>query len=91
MKIINFIYQLRLLVDIFMEIQAFKYLAVGLLGISFAGAAVGVGLVVSKALEGISRNPSSENSVSKYMFIGAGLAEAMGLFGLVLALLLMFA
>ena len=74
-----------------MEIQAFKYLAVGLLGISFAGAAVGVGLVVSKALEGISRNPSSENSVSKYMFIGAGLAEAMGLFGLVLALLLMFA
>ena len=80
-----------MLVDIFMEIQAFKYLAVGLLGISFAGAAVGVGLVVSKALEGISRNPSSENSVSKYMFIGAGLAEAMGLFGLVLALLLMFA
>ena len=74
-----------------MEIQAFKYLAVGLLGCAFGGAAIGVGLVVGRALEGIARNPSAEGSISKYMFIGAGLAEAMGLFGLVLALLLMFA
>jgi len=74
-----------------MEVQAFKYLAVGLLGLSFAGAAIGVGLIVSSALSGISRNPSAEGSISKYMFVGAGLAEAMGLFGLVLALLLMFA
>jgi F-type H+-transporting ATPase subunit c len=74
-----------------MEVQAFKYLAAGILGIAFGGAAIGVGLVFSSALQGISRNPSVENTVSKYMFIGAGLAEAMGLFGLVLALLLMFA
>lgn len=74
-----------------MEVQAFKFLAVGLLGISFAGAAIGVGMVVGKALDGISRNPSTEGNLTKYMFIGAGLAEAMGLFGLVLALLLMFA
>lgn len=74
-----------------MEIQACKYLAVGILGVAFGGAAIGVGLVFSAALQGISRNPSAEGTVSKYMFIGAGLAEAMGLFGLVLALLLMFA
>ena len=48
-------------------------------------------MVVGKALDGISRNPSTEGNLTKYMFIGAGLAEAMGLFGLVLALLLMFA
>ena len=74
-----------------MEVQAFKYLEVGLLGMAFAGAAVGVGLIVSAALKGIARNPGAEGSISKYMFVGAGLAEAMGLFGLVLALLLMFA
>ena len=79
------------LIDFTMDAQAFKFLAVGLLGIAFAGAAIGVGKVVASALEGISRNPSAEGSISKYMFIGAGLAEAMGLFGLVLALLLMFA
>lgn len=79
------------LMDFTMDAQAFKFLAVGLLGIAFAGAAIGVGKVVASALEGISRNPSAEGSISKYMFIGAGLAEAMGLFGLVLALLLMFA
>ena len=76
---------------LFTEIQAFKYLAVGILGITFGGAAIGVGMIFSSALQGISRNPSAESSISKYMFIGAGLAEAMGLFGLVLALLLMFA
>lgn len=74
-----------------MDVQAFKYLSVGLLSLAFAGAAIGVGLIVSAALNGIARNPSTENSLSKYMFVGAGLAEAMGLFGLVLALLLMFA
>jgi F-type H+-transporting ATPase subunit c len=77
--------------NIYMEVQAFKYLAVGILGIAFGGAAIGVGLIFSSALNGISRNPSAESSISKYMFVGAGLAEAMGLFGLVLALLLMFA
>ena len=74
-----------------MEVQACKYLAVGILSIAFCGAAIGVGRIFSSALEGISRNPSAEGSISKYMFVGAGLAEAMGLFGLVLALLLMFA
>ena len=74
-----------------MDPQAFKYLAVGILGLAFLGAAIGVGMIVSKALEGISRNPSAEGSISRNMFVGAGLAEAMGLFGLVLALLLMFA
>jgi len=74
-----------------MDVQAFKYLSVGLLSLSFVGAAIGVGLIVSAALNGIARNPSAEGSLSKYMFVGAGLAEAMGLFGLVLALLLMFA
>lgn len=73
-----------------MEVQAFKYLAVGILGIAFAGAALGVGRIFGSALEAISRNPSTEDKIAKYMFVGAGLAEAMGLFALVLALLLMF-
>jgi F-type H+-transporting ATPase subunit c len=74
-----------------MDPQAFKYLAVGFFAFAFAGAAIGVGKIFASALEGIARNPSAEDKISKYMFIGAGLAEAMGLFGLVLALLLMFA
>ena len=73
-----------------MEPQAFKYLAIGLLGIALAGAAIGVSLIASKTVEGISRNPSAEDKMVKVMFIGAGLAEAMGLFALVLAFLLMF-
>jgi F-type H+-transporting ATPase subunit c len=74
-----------------MDVQAFKYLAVGIISIGFAGAAIGVGLIFSAALNGIARNPEAEDKISKYMFIGAGLAEAMGLFALVFGLLLMFA
>lgn len=73
-----------------MEVAAYKYLAVGLLGIAFGGTAIGVGKIFSSALEAISRNPSVEDKIVKNMFIGAGIAEAMGLFALVLALLLMF-
>jgi F-type H+-transporting ATPase subunit c len=72
------------------DIQAYKYIAVGLLGVALGGAAIGVGRIFGSALEAISRNPSAEDKVSKYMFIGAGLAEAMGLFALVVIFLLMF-
>lgn len=68
-----------------------KYIAIGLMALSFLGSALGIGMIVKSMLEGISRNPSAEAQMSKYMFIGAGLVEAMGLFGLVIALMLMFA
>ncbi len=74
----------------YMDAVAFKYLSVGLMSFAFAGAALGVGKIFAAALEGIARNPSAEDKIAKYIFVGAGLAEAMGLFALVLALLLMF-
>ena len=49
-----------------MEVQAFKFLAVGLLGVAFGGAAIGVGRVFAAALEGIARNPSAESNITKY-------------------------
>ena len=68
-----------------------KYIAIGLMALSFLGSALGISMIVKSMLEGVSRNPSAESQMSKYMFIGAGLVEAMGLFGLVIALMLMFA
>ena len=73
-----------------MEIQAFKCLAAGMFSFALAGAAIGVSKIFASALDAISRNPSAESVITKNMLIGAGLTEAMGLFGLVLALLLIF-
>lgn len=67
-----------------------KFIAIGLLAFAMLGAAIGVGTIFSSALNGIARNPESESKISKYIFVGAGLCEAMGLFALVVMLLLIF-
>ncbi len=67
-----------------------KFIAIGLLSFGMLGAAIGVGLVLSAALNGIARNPEAEPKISKYIYVGAGLCEAMGLFALVVMLLLIF-
>jgi len=74
-----------------MDYVALKFVGAGLMSFGMLGAAIGVGLVFAAMLNGIARNPSAEGKLSKYVYIGAGLAEAMGLFGLVIALLLIYA
>lgn len=71
--------------------EELKYIGVGLTALGMLGAAIGVGLVFSAALNGIARNPSAEAKMTKFIYIGAGLAEAMGLFALVIAFMLLFA
>jgi len=74
-----------------MEMEVLKYLGAGLTTFGMLGAAIGVGLVFAAMLNGIARNPSAEPKLAKYVYIGAGLAEAMGLFALVIGLILIFA
>ncbi len=73
-----------------MELEALKFIGVGLTSIGMFGAAIGVGNIFAAMLNGIARNPSAEGKLSKYVYVGAGLAEAMGLFALVLALLMLY-
>ncbi len=67
-----------------------KYIGIGLTAIAMLGAAIGVGNIFSALLNGLARNPSAEQQLMRSAFIGAGLAEAMGLFAFVLAILLLF-
>ena len=73
-----------------MELEALKYIGVGLTSIGMFGAAMGIGNIFAALLNGIARNPSAEDKLMKGAFIGAGLAEAMGLFAFLIALLLLF-
>ncbi|MFN7094530.1 MAG: F0F1 ATP synthase subunit C [Burkholderiales bacterium] len=73
-----------------MDPQALKFIAIGLMSLGMLGAAISVGNIFSAALNSIARNPSAEEKLSKYAFIGAGMAEAMGLFALVIAFMLIF-
>ena len=71
-----------------MEYEALKYIGAGLTTLGMLGAAIGVGNVFSSMLDGVARNPSAEPKMAKYAFIGAALAEAMGLFAFVIAMIL---
>ena len=73
-----------------MELIALKYIGVGLTSIAMLGAALGIGNIFAALLNGIARNPDQEDKLIKGAFIGAGLAEAMGLFAFLIALLLIF-
>lgn len=67
-----------------------KYLAIGMTTIAMWAAAMAVATIFSCLINGIARNPSAEQQLTKNAFIGAGLAEAMGLFAFLIAILLIF-
>ena len=73
-----------------MDAVSMKYIGIGLMAFAMCGAAIGVSLVFSAGLNGIARNPQVEEKLSKYIYVGAGLCEAIGLFALVVIFLLLF-
>ena len=70
--------------------ETFKYIGVGLCSIGMAGAAVAIGNIFGSFFNSIARNPSAAPKLEKYIYIAVGLAEAMGIFAVLLAFLVMF-
>ncbi len=60
--------------------------------IAFGGLApaIAIGLIVSKALEAIGRNPEAAAKVQTVMILGVAFAEAIAIYSLVVALILKF-
>lgn len=73
-----------------MELVAIKYIGVGLTSIGMLGAALGVGNIFNALLGAIARNPSASDQLQRSALIGAGFAEAMGLFSFVIAILIIY-
>lgn len=68
--------------------QAFAAaLAIGLGGI---GPALAIGLLAAKAMEAIGRNPEAAGKVQVPMLIAMAFAEAIAIYGLVVALIIKF-
>ncbi|MEM6974183.1 MAG: F0F1 ATP synthase subunit C [Pseudomonadota bacterium] len=68
-----------------------KYIGAGLACLAMAGAGIGVGHVAGNFLAGALRNPAAAQQQTATLFIGMAFAEALGIFGLVVAFLLLFA
>ena len=72
-----------------MEPQAGALLGMGLCALGFFGAAIGVGMIFSKMIETVGRQPNAEPQLTKFLWIGFAFVEQFGLFSFVIAILLM--
>ena len=58
-------------------------------GVAALGAGVGNGLIVSRTVEGISRQPELRGALQTTMFIGVALVEAVPIIAVVIAFMVM--
>ncbi len=74
-----------------MDAAAMKELGAALaIAIGTIGPGIGIGLIGSKAMEAIGRNPEAAGTVQTNMILAIAFAESMGIFALVIALLVKF-
>lgn len=74
-----------------MLLQAAKCIGAGLATFGLAGAGIGIGTVFGSLLISISRNPTLKEELFKMAILGFALTEAIALFSLIIAFLLLFA
>ncbi len=67
-----------------------KYVGAGLAMTGAIGAGAGVGIVVGGAVQGMARNPDATSTIQGNMILGVALAEAVAIYALVVALILIF-
>lgn len=73
-----------------MLIQAAKLIGAGVATVGLAGAGVGIGTVFGAYIIGVSRNPSLEQRLFRFAIMGFALTEAIALFVLMMAFLILF-
>lgn len=71
--------------------SAAKFIGAGAATVGVAGSGAGIGSVFGSLIIGYSRNPSLKQQLFSYAILGFALSEAMGLFCLMMAFLLLFA
>ena len=61
------------------------------MGIGAIGPGVGEGIAVSKALEGMARQPEATSTLRTNMILGCAIAETTGIYSLLISFLILFA
>ena len=73
-----------------MEVDAAKALGAGLAVIALAGVGVGIGNIFSSMVASVARNPASRDAVFPIGILGFALTEAVALFALLIAFMILF-
>jgi len=73
-----------------MEVAAAKLIGAGIACIALVGAGIGIGNIFGNYVAAGVRNPAAAPKMFVNVLIGFALAEATGLFGLVIAFIILF-
>lgn len=68
--------------------QGLAYVGAGIAVFTGFGTAIGQGIAASKAVEAVSRQPEAQGKITTTMLIGQAVAETTGLYGLIIAFIL---
>jgi len=74
----------------FMEVEAAKMIGAGIATFALFGVGLGIGNIFSTLISTVGRNPSVQHRVFPYAIIGFALVEAVALFALLIAFLILF-
>lgn len=72
-------------------LQCAKLIGAGAATIGVAGTGAGIGTVFAGLITGFARNPSLKQQLFGYAILGFALSEAMALFALMMAFMILFA
>ncbi|RME66734.1 MAG: F0F1 ATP synthase subunit C [Alphaproteobacteria bacterium] len=73
-----------------MDAEAAKLIGAGLATVGMGGAGIGVGVIFGNYLAGALRNPSAAEKMRADLIFGFAVTEALGIFSLLLAFILLF-
>ncbi len=74
-----------------MDIDSAKTLGMALaVGLGVIGPGIGIGTIVSGALDAIGRNPEAQGKITPLMFFGIAFTEALAIFALVIGFILKY-
>ena len=74
-----------------MDVEAANMIGAGIAVIALMGVGVGIGNIFSTLIASIARNPAARNEVFGIGILGFALTEAVALFALLIAFLILFA
>jgi ATP synthase F0 subunit c len=73
-----------------MDAAAAQFLGAGLAMLGAIGPGIGIGLLAQGAMQGIARNPDASGDIQTNMILAIAFTEAVAIYCLVVALLLIF-
>ncbi len=65
-------------------------LGAGIAAVTGIGAGIGIGIATSRAVEAVARQPEADSKIMRNLLLGCALAEATAIYGMVVAILIIF-